>query len=272
MSKKHFTVTAVVLAALFIGAAARAAEIKATFVAVSGDVQVQPAGDAEWEPAEVGAALGKGASVKTGADGSCMLKWEGGSAVKLGPLSLMKIDRLAMSKTTGKGEFELSMEKGRMTAQVGKLATKDSAFNVRTPTAIAGVRGTAFECAISPEDAQVSIAVVEGSVVLSAGGVEIILAEGFESIVLPGGIPAEPAAIPQERLNSLKSAVSGLKQAAGVSEAAEEEAEEEEADAGAVNETVVEEVTIQNQISDTYQAIQAGCPAGGGCIEGTIEF
>jgi len=258
---------------------AQAASVKATLGGVKGSVEVQKAAGGGWEAGANGLLLGEGAAVKTGPGAEAVLAW-GGHAVKIAALSLVKVATLT-GDDKGGSVSKLSLEQGRVTARVAKLTTKESQFTVKTPTAIAGVRGTAFDFAINPANNATTLAVVEGSVSLAAGAAEVVVEQGFESAVAPGEAPSEPIEIPAERMEELKSSVTDLKEtAAAVESAAPAAAAKEEAPAApaevdeakvieTTQDNAVEQDTIQNAINEAAQNV---CPGTGGCIEGTIEL
>ena len=204
MRKIWMTMTAAALALAMAGAYALATPVKAKLMGVKGDVTAKVSADAAWEAAAEGASLPEGASVKTGADGEVNLVWPGGSAVKVFPLSVVKLDASRRSADGG-SKTELDMQQGRTLSKVAKLQTTDSVFSVKTPTAVAGVRGTTFDTSIDPASAAVSVAVVSGSVFVAVGDIEVAVAEGFASTVAAGEPPAPPAAIPPERMQQLQS-------------------------------------------------------------------
>jgi len=150
----------IALSLLVSGTLASAAAVKATLSEVKGSVFVQAAGGA-FEPAKNGMAVAEGSTLKTGPDGSAILKWDGNTA-KLAPLTMVKVDTLKVD-AKGKAESKLDLAQGNVVSRVGKLG-KDSTFSVKTPAAIAGVRGTAFDTGVNPETNQTTVAVVEGDV------------------------------------------------------------------------------------------------------------
>jgi len=106
----------------------------------------------------------------------------------------------------------------------------------------------------------------------------VVVAEGFSSMVTAGEPPAPPTAIPPTQLQELKDAGNELKEVAETAAATPEAAPAAPAAPTAaiietvintVKDNVIEQTTIQNVISDV---VQQGCPAGGGCVQGTIEF
>jgi len=277
MKRIGTTIMAAAIALAVMCAGAWAAPVKAKLVGVKGDVTARATMDAAWEKAAEGAMLPEGASVKTGADGEVSLVWPGGTAAKVYPLSILKVE--ASSRAGGASKTELNMEKGRVMSKVAKLQTSDSVFTVKTPVATAGVRGTTFDTAIDPASNQATVAVVEGSVYVAVGDVEVMVAEGFSSMVTAGEPPAPPTAMPAPRLQQLQNESNELKNVAETASAPEAASAAPAAPAAApdvteavintVTNNVVEQTTIQNVISDVAEQV---CPAGGGCVQGTIEF
>jgi hypothetical protein len=269
MTKK--VLIAIGLAIALFSVAAHAAAVKATLAGVKGTVFVQPAGGT-FAPAKDGTAVSEGASIKTGPDGETVVQWGDGNTMKLSALTLTKVDALSVDgKGVSKSNFSLGQ--GRVISRVSKL-TKDSSFTVKTPVAVAGVRGTAFDCEINPITNQTQVAVVEGSVTLSAGGVDVVVNEGFESAVAEGDVPSAPAAIPEVKMQQLKTTVGELKQmseasAAGEAAPATTAAAAVESAVETVQDNIVETNTIQKGI---IEGLTGGCPGGGGCIRGTIDF
>lgn len=276
-----------IVVAFVLAGAAQAAPVKATLSGVKGDVQVRKSDGAAWTKAADGMKLDQGADVKTGAGGEAVLSWPVGNVVRIRPLTTLNLETLDLD-SVGTAKSNLKLTGGGVLAQAGKLTGKDSQFNVKTPAAVAGVRGTALDAAIPPEGG-ISLAVVEGNVVLTVGDVTITIDAGFEiSVSASGEVPTTPAKIPEARLKNMQSAVNVLKQIVNEMEKQEkseakdekkEEKAEEKTDedlADQVVDTVTSNTTDQTTISDsiTQTATDAalGCPAGGGCIEGTISF
>lgn len=146
----------VVASAYLTGAGpAFAANMKVTVRKVVGDVQT--AQGAKWVKATVGMQLVSGAKIKTGSGGEALLTWDNGNVVKLRPLSNLVLTQVA--KTGSTTNVALDIQKGGVFAKVKKLQNAKSSFNVGTPTAVAGVRGTAGEMNVS------GVRLTEGSMV-----------------------------------------------------------------------------------------------------------
>jgi hypothetical protein len=136
----------IVLVSLFLlAAAALVAEesvaVKAVFADVSGKVQYQRPGGA-WQPAKVGDSIEKGAIVSTGFKSSATLKLDSAS-IYLKALTRLTLEDIM--KTSGGTQTKLYLLAGRVKADVPPEAGKTNDFRVKSPTATASVRGTAFE-------------------------------------------------------------------------------------------------------------------------------
>jgi len=112
----------------------------------------------------------KGERVQTSDDSRAKLLLEDRSVVTLGPKSDMELTGLR-SPETPKTSVKLLF--GRLWANVQKLVGGEAKFDVVTPTAVAGVRGTSFGADASSDKS--SFWVANGSVNVSAGNHEQLL-------------------------------------------------------------------------------------------------
>ena len=106
-------------------------------VFASGDASIVRNG--ETIPAKVGTVVKENDVIKT-TQGTVDLQSRDGSAVRVREMTTLSVSSLMGTK----GETKIEMKHGQILANV-KKASKDQEFNVVTPTAIAGVRGTTFE-------------------------------------------------------------------------------------------------------------------------------
>jgi len=124
-------------------------------IAVTGDVKVTRAG------ATVKAVL-KGALqpkdvITTGADAFVIMKFTDESTVSLSENAKFTITEFAVRGEKRTSRFFLSI--GRMVADVKKFIGGGSTFDVDTPTAVAGVRGTGFELVVAMVGTQMTTTV-----------------------------------------------------------------------------------------------------------------
>jgi ferric-dicitrate binding protein FerR (iron transport regulator) len=133
--------------------------LDATVTQVQGDVRITPAGAAKEEPAEAGQTVAAGAKIATGADGEADLLFEDGSAMHVGANARLQLQ--TARKKDGWREVMVKLWSGRLFSQVAKK-TEPAHYRVRTPVAVAAVRGTEFVTDASDQGSQ--LAVFEGSV------------------------------------------------------------------------------------------------------------
>ncbi len=126
----------------------------------SGDVKVIR--DGKEVPAAIGMIVYAKDLIRT-ENGTIDLQTRTGSAVRV-----REMTSLTVSKIAGKdgGETRLEMEHGGVLANV-KKASANEGFNVATPTAIAGVRGTSFSVEVDPFERTSSVKVIDGKVAMA---------------------------------------------------------------------------------------------------------
>ena len=186
-------VVAALLVLCVAAGAAYGASLQAKMTKVKGDVQMQKGGAGAWVKVKEGDTAGKGTSIKTGMSAEVFVSWGGGNSVKVKEMSQITLDKL-MKDGAGVSS-SLNLNKGKVFAKAGKMSG-GATFEIKTPTALAGVRGTGFELGEN------SLAVVEGSVSMKVGGEEIIVDEG-SMIEVINGMLGEIEMIPPAELEEL---------------------------------------------------------------------
>jgi ferric-dicitrate binding protein FerR (iron transport regulator) len=139
--------------------------LKATLTEAKGDVQVIEAaqaspGDAAWKPARPGVVLTANARLKTGSDGSADLIFDDGTALHVDRNASLTVE--TSRSTEDHREFSIRLWAGRLLSQVMKNNETPVRYRVRTPDAVAAVRGTEFVADASTSGAK--MAVFEGQV------------------------------------------------------------------------------------------------------------
>lgn len=127
-----------------------------------------------WVPVNKGDILDSGDSLKTGENSYAELRFSDGSTVKINPETEVSIYR-----------DYLSLAIGYIRLYITKLFPN---FEVRTPSAIAGVRGTEFSVEVL-EDQTTIVTVYEGEVDVTAQGRTLRLRKGESGIVKPKSPP-----------------------------------------------------------------------------------
>lgn len=167
----------------------------ATLMNVKGSVTVRAPGQTAGQAATDNMAVVEGTVLKTAAKSSVMIKFADGSMIKIGPFS-----NLTITKATGASgkNTKVDITSGKMFARVKKLDS-GSQFTVKTPTAIAGVRGTYYSSEVD-EDSSSRFDVFEGEVAVSSvdnPDAAVIVTANQTTTVQAGMPPAPPAAIPE---------------------------------------------------------------------------
>ncbi|KOA20432.1 FecR protein [Clostridium homopropionicum DSM 5847] len=134
----------------------------ATISSYKGSVYVKKSGGEKKISAFKGMRLKKGDTIITGKKSSATLDIDSDKEVTVGDNTQLSITELSkeISKNSSKSSFTL--QAGKVWANVKTKLNKDSKFQIKTSTTIAGVRGTKFY--VSQEEGQSEIAVLEGTV------------------------------------------------------------------------------------------------------------
>lgn len=162
----------------------------ATVSHVAGNVRVRPEGGG-FRPLAVGDQLSGGESVLTGPKSFAGFRLADGSKLTQQASSKLTFGRLAAYGKTGMVSTELSLEGGRIEAGAGKQIGPAGGFKVRTPVAVAGLRGTDFRVDVSDDGKLMRNEVLSGAVAVAAAGQEVLVAGG-QGTVAELGKPPEP--------------------------------------------------------------------------------
>lgn len=176
------------ISSLLLGALLAAAPAGATtgvIEALKGKVTVAAKGG---KPAAVkaGASVPAGAQIETGKDAYALVALDDGSRIKLRDKSSVT---LAAAK---EGVTEVFLKLGSIFAKVKKKMKGE--FHVRTPTALAAVRGTEFFTAYGRKKRKghdLWLCVNEGAVEVAAGGDSVLVKQG-KGIVIANGTKLTP--------------------------------------------------------------------------------
>lgn len=125
------------------------AQMKATVVKVAGDVRVKSRASLIWHNAKVNEVLNAGDRIETRKDGSIEIKLDNNNVISLKPNTKITLAKLTHNLKTKDYENLLEATKGKIRAKVEKIKG-NSKFEIKTPTAIAAVRGTTVYLDILP--------------------------------------------------------------------------------------------------------------------------
>ena len=119
---------------------------------MKGSVQVRMAGG-EWQDAAAGMVLHENDEIRTaqGAQVDLLLDREANTGkLELREKSHLKLSHMTLDGVTGEKSTMLDLALGKVLVHAEKLKG-DSKFEVKTPTSIAGVKGTVFEVSVEEQ-------------------------------------------------------------------------------------------------------------------------
>jgi len=158
-------------------AGADADKYDARITAVTGEVTVYPAdGTSDPAAADEGTLLAEGDRVVVSSGSSAEISLDGSSLITLNENSDFTLSKL------GRAEAELSLAFGSLLAKIQKLG--DGRLQVKTPAAVAAVRGTEFGVDFAADGGDAHVGVFdEGRVeVGGSGGMEVLTANQETSV------------------------------------------------------------------------------------------
>jgi ferric-dicitrate binding protein FerR (iron transport regulator) len=140
------------------------------------------------QPASDGAKLLWGDLVTTDRGGRARIALDDGSILNVGSDSQLRV----VQHDAANQRTQIQLAYGRLRVSAVRLARAGSNFEVRTPTAVAGVVGTDF--ALEAASNATSIQVYEGSVTFcNLAGQCVTVASGYSSSVQGNQAPAQPS-------------------------------------------------------------------------------
>lgn len=115
----------------------------AVIVSVQGEVSIVTK-EGETVAAKAGTSLAEGTLLATADEGFIALQLKDGTTFALPPASNLQLSKLQIQDYTDRPRTALTLQKGRVTSLVTPFSVPKSQYEVQTPLAIAGVRGTRF--------------------------------------------------------------------------------------------------------------------------------
>ena len=196
--KKFLVVLVLIIIVLYVVSSTKRTAV-VTFT--KGEVEVCPRGQKEWKALEPEMKLGKNDKIRTKYNSKVDVKIDKESAFRLTEDSEAQIASL-----TKIGKFQamsLKLKDGKVLTKVGKYPVKPR-FSIRTPAAVAAVRGTSFLVASSPEKTRV--AVKEGLVRVGNRKGKVAVGPNQRTEVYPDQAPQPLGALLTHEIRELEEA------------------------------------------------------------------
>ncbi len=173
---------------------------QAKIVSVAGSAIVTRAHTGEQVDAKADLRLYQGDTVTTKSKTKVVIQLDDGSITQMTSLSSMKIDQL--SKSLKGQSTNLALDDGKSWQKVKKLDVQHDKFNVSTPTAVAGVRGTYFSSEVE-QATDSTFDVFDGQVDVyqkADPSMAVSVRANHRTEVKKTALPTQPSMIPQDDL------------------------------------------------------------------------
>jgi hypothetical protein len=164
---------------------------------VTGKVKEQPTGVA----LRVGTDVVQDETVETAAASATRLIFSDNTQFEVGPSSQVVLDQFVFDPDPSKSKVALSIAKGAARFATGFLPKSD--YEIRTPSATIGIRGTILDLDVATTGAT-GVYVEKGLAFVTGGGVTVQLHQGQSTYVPVHGVPS-PAATGNPRPSQLQS-------------------------------------------------------------------
>ncbi|HVK61298.1 MAG TPA: FecR family protein [Bdellovibrionales bacterium] len=191
------------------------------FEVSKGDVKVERAG--ALSPAPQGSPICSGDAVVSGPEGRAKIVMEDGNVLNISPSSKIVLEKYEFNAADNKKKVLLNVLKGKVRAATAKEEmyndkAKDgqaNTFQVKTKSAVAGVRGTDFLTGFDPKTNRAEIVTFKGKVdvgQLGPGGrvMNVVsVTAGQKTVAEFGKPPAPPVSVPKAELDGANKETGG---------------------------------------------------------------
>jgi len=197
------------LMATFMVVRAAAAEDAGWVAALEGTAEVQRGG--AWSALAQGQAVQLGDHVRTAAASRVKLLFRDDSVLALGERSEIVIDE-QVAGAAPTSSFSLLLGKVRAIV-TDRYSAKGAEFEVKSPTAIAGVRGTSFVAGYDQTRDETQVVGLERVTAVrspldAAGANQVLVGPGQSTTIGRGKMPTLPVKLPETTIRSLTSQTS----------------------------------------------------------------
>ncbi len=143
----------------------------------------------------LGATLGPGSRLLTGADESVQLELSTGSVVTIGAHARITIEDLRLLPDAGVGRTTIGVDRGRVEGRVTPATRPGQRYELRTPVVTTAVRGTQLRVGVDDSGTSVVTEVTEGRVAVVQGDDDVSVEAGFGTRARAGAPLTTPRAL-----------------------------------------------------------------------------
>lgn len=185
MKQIFLILTIFILTAVMGFAQGTSSPTQGVFTSVSGKVQVKSKSGKKTRIAQKDSTVMEGERIVTDKDAKATLRLFDGSDLTISPQTDFRLAKLQKPSVQDK-IMQFKLFAGKLLAQVKKLASAKSSFEIEAGGVVCGVRGTQFSMAFDPDKNTVYLNILEGSVFANAGGNTIIFNAGQQMEFING--------------------------------------------------------------------------------------
>ena len=183
------------LMALLLFAVPVAAQEVGTVAGLDGTADIGRGG--AWTPAEVGAPIEQGDQLRTGNPGRLKVVFQDDSVLSVSEESLIVVNEQVFDPANNKTRSYFDLVRGKLSSIVSDYYGQPGAsYQVKTATAVAGVRGTEFSVSYDPEDEVTEVLGFNGTVqvhsLMDPAGPGVIITANEATTVAHGRLPTVP--------------------------------------------------------------------------------
>ena len=166
--------------------------VDATVVSITGKVELVRSESTKAVILSSKESISIGSKIITGDNGSALIQFADSSTLLIQKNSQVVFNTLSSYGKTGMVDTRLRLQKGRVETSVTPMKNSGSRYEIKTPAAVAAVRGTQFRVAYENNQQTMASEVVKGEVSVAAEGIEQSLIKGFGTITEKGKAPQPP--------------------------------------------------------------------------------
>lgn len=183
-----------------------AEELHGIFMVVKGNVEVESKKTGKFK-AKVSSKVYSGDTISTDADGRGKIVMSDRNVLNVSPSTKFTINKYENDSTTGVKNVDIELSEGKLRSNVEqKYDGEKSQYLIRTPTAVAGVRGTQFLTSFDKVSRKTEIVTFKGAVSFSVPGSSappVMVKKGETSSLSQGqSAPEAPKKLDKKDLDS----------------------------------------------------------------------
>jgi len=202
------------LSALFtmtmVSVTALAEPMYGVLMVVKGSVKVQNASKTTAD-AKVGGKVLEGDTIITGADSRAKVVMSDRNVINVNPDTQIQIAKYENDAASGKKNVEMNLLQGKVRNNVEQTYDGEkNKFLIKTPTAVAGVRGTQFLAGFDVKTRMTSVVTFKGAVTLASVGPQgkiigtpVVVKKGEMTQAAPEKMPEPPKAVPKDDMKKM---------------------------------------------------------------------